>query len=150
MTMRIAVFISRVVVGGVLLAAGALKFGHFDSLASTMAAFRLPLLTPQVIAPLSIAIPCLEVLLGLYLLLGLFTRVAALAAAAEFLLFAAAIASLVVRGIPAACGCFGPGDTRPASWEEVARDLILAVLAAFIAWRAPGAWALDRRIRGET
>lgn len=148
--MNVAVFVSRLVVGAVLLAAGLLKFGHFDSLASTIAAFRLPLLTPQVIAPLSIAIPCLEVLLGAYLVLGLFTRVAAIVAVLEFLLFAGAIASLVIRGIPAACGCFGPGDTRPASWEEVARDLILAVLAAFIAWKAPGAWALDRRIRGET
>lgn len=147
--MKFAVFIARVIVGGVLLAAGALKLGHFDSLASTIAAFRLPLLTPEIIAPLSIVIPLLEVLLGAYLLIGLYTQIAALAAAVEMVLFAAAIASVVIRGIPAACGCFGPGDTRPASWEEVVRDLLLAALAAFIVWKAPGAWALDRRIRGE-
>jgi hypothetical protein len=33
-----------------------------------------------------------------------------------------------------------------ASWPEVARDVALALVAAFVAWRAPGAFALDRRM----
>lgn len=144
--MNVAVLIARLLVGGTLLAAGVLKIGHFDALAGTIAAFRLPFLSPGVIAVLSVAIPLIEVLLGAYVLIGLYTRIAAAIALAEFLVFAAAIASVVVRGIPASCGCFGPGDTRPASWEEVARDLALAAIAAFIVWRGPGAPALDRRI----
>ena len=147
--MRIAVFIARLLVGGILLVAGALKIGHFDVQATTIASYRIPFLAPQIIAPLAVAIPLLEVLLGAYVLLGLYTRAAAALAATEFVIFGAAIASVVLRGIPASCGCFGPGDTRPASWEEVARDLALAAVAAFIVWRAPGALALDRRIRGE-
>ena len=147
--MNIAVFVARVFVGGTLLAAGILKLGHFDSLASTIAAYRIPLLSPEIIAPLSVAIPLVEILLGAYVLVGLYTRVAASLALFEFVVFAAAVASVVVRGIPAPCGCFGPGDTRPASWLEVGRDLALAILAAFIVWRAPGVMALDRRIHGE-
>ncbi|MBV8602786.1 MAG: DoxX family membrane protein [Candidatus Eremiobacteraeota bacterium] len=144
--MSAAVFAARVLVGGLLLVAGALKIGHFDALASTIASYRIPFLAPQLIAPLSVAIPLAEVVMGAYVLIGLYTRTAAALAAAEFGIFAAAIASVVLRGIPASCGCFGPGDTRPASWEEVARDLALAAVAAFIVWRAPGALALDRRI----
>jgi uncharacterized membrane protein YphA (DoxX/SURF4 family) len=147
---NLAVLFARLIVGGTLLAAGVLKVGHFDALASTIAAYRIPFLSPSVILPLSVAIPLVEILVGAYVLIGLYTRAVAAVAMCEFAVFAAAVASVVVRGIPAPCGCFGPGDTRPASWLEVARDLGLAALAAFILWRAPGVLALDRRIRSQT
>lgn len=147
--MNVAVLIARLIVGGVLIAAGVLKFGHFDVLASMIATYRIPFLPAAVIIPLSIAIPCVEILVGAYLLIGLYTRAVAVVALCEFVVFAAAIASVVIRHIPAPCGCFGPSDTRPASWVEVARDLVLALITALIVWRAPGVLALDRRIRGE-
>lgn len=145
--MKIAVLLARIVVGGTLLAAGVLKLGHFDTLAATIAAYRIPFLPPDAIIPMSVAIPFIEILVGAYVLVGLYTRAAAAIALCEFAIFAAAVASVVVRGIPAPCGCFGPADTRPASWLEVARDVALAFIAAFIVWRAPGVLALDRRIR---
>jgi len=146
---KIVVLVARLIVGGTLLAAGILKFGHFDALASTIAEYRIPFLSPEIIAPLSVAIPLVEILVGAYVLVGLYTRAVAAVAMCEFLVFAAAVASVVLRGIPAPCGCFGPADTRPASWVEVARDLALAAVAAFVVWRAPGVLALDRRMRGE-
>jgi hypothetical protein len=74
-------------------------------------------------------------------------RVAAIVACVQFVLYAAAIASAVLRHIPASCGCFGPHDTATADWPHVAFDLALAVASAFIANGAPGALALDRRFR---
>jgi uncharacterized membrane protein YphA (DoxX/SURF4 family) len=148
--MKFAALIARLIVGGTLLAAGILKIGHFDALASTIASYRIPLLAPAVIAPISVAIPLIEVLLGAYLLIGLYTRIISALALCEFVLFAAAVASVVMRGISASCGCFGPGDTRPASWVEVARDLVLAALAAFLWWRGPGVLALDQRMHTES
>jgi hypothetical protein len=44
------------------------------------------------------------------------------------------------------CGCFGPSDATVTSWAEVARDAVLVVLAALVALRPPGTFALDRRI----
>jgi uncharacterized membrane protein YphA (DoxX/SURF4 family) len=140
----IAVFIVRVALGGVFLAAGALKIGHFDLFASQIAGFQL--LPHPLVAPLALLLPFVEVLLGAYLILGLFTRGAAWFAAFQLALFAAAIGSAVVRGISTSCGCFGPTDATMTSWPEVARDAGLAVLAALVAWRAPGALALDRRM----
>jgi predicted N-formylglutamate amidohydrolase len=64
----------------------------------------------------------------------------------QFVIYAAAIASAVVRHIPANCGCFGPHDAATADWPHVAFDLGLAAIAAFIAYGAPGALALDRRL----
>jgi uncharacterized membrane protein YphA (DoxX/SURF4 family) len=148
--MKIATLLARLIVGGTLLAAGILKIGHFDALASTIASYRIPFLGAAVIAPMSVAIPLVEVLLGAYILIGLYTRVVSALALCEFAIFAAAVASVVMRGIPASCGCFGPGDTRPASWVEVARDLGLAALAAFVLWRGPGVLALDQRMNPES
>lgn len=79
-------------------------------------------------------------------MLGLLTRFAAIVASTQFALFAAAVASLVVRGIPADCGCFGSGVNTPPTWPHVGGDLLLAALAALVAWRAPGFAALDRRL----
>lgn len=140
-----AVALARWVLGAVLIWAGAAKVGHPEALASAIAGFRL--LPGVVVAPLAVVLPYFELLLGLYLIAGLFTRVAGWVATVQFVLYAGAIASAVLRGIPANCGCFGPGDAAVADWPHVAFDLALAAVALFIALRAPGAFALDRRLR---
>jgi uncharacterized membrane protein YphA (DoxX/SURF4 family) len=140
----VVIFALRAALGGVFLAAGLLKVSHPELLAATIAAFRV--LPQPIIAPLAIALPYFEMILGGYLIVGLFTRPAAYVAAAQLAGFAAAIASVIVRGIPTACGCFGPSDTAPASWVDVARDLILAAVAVAVALRGPGILALDRRL----
>jgi uncharacterized membrane protein YphA (DoxX/SURF4 family) len=131
--------------GLVLGVAGAAKIGHAPALAAAIAGFRL--LPAEVVAPLSIVLPFVEVLVGLYLVSGLFTRVAAVLASAQYALYAAAIASAVIRHIPANCGCFGPNDVATADWPHVAIDLLLGALCAFVAWRAPGALALDGKLK---
>ncbi|HEX3467867.1 MAG TPA: MauE/DoxX family redox-associated membrane protein [Candidatus Elarobacter sp.] len=140
----IVVLVLRVVLGAVFLVAGILKIGHGIEFATEIAAFRL---VPQpLIAPMALGLPFLEVLLGGYLVIGLFTRTAAWVAAVMLLAFDGAIASAVVRGLTVSCGCFGPGDKTTTSWGEVARDAIFVLLAVVVALRPPGTLALDRRI----
>ena|SRR5579871_6498082 len=141
--MKVAVFAVRVLLGGLLLAAGALKVAHPAELASNIAGFRL--LPPDVVGPLAIALPYVELLLGAYLIVGLFTKAIATIAAAQFIIYAGAIGSAVLRHIPANCGCFGPQDSATADWPHVAFDVLLAVAAIFIARAAPGALAVDGR-----
>lgn len=140
----VAVLILRVLIGAVFVVAGFSKAGHAELFAAQIAGFRL---LPQiVIAPMALALPYLEMLLGGYLIVGLFTRASAWVAVALLALFDLAIASAVVRGLTISCGCFGPNDTTVTSWAEVARDAVLVVLAAIVALRAPGMLAVDRRI----
>jgi putative oxidoreductase len=139
------VALARLLLGALLIWAGAAKVGHPAALASAIAGFRL--LPAAATAPLAVILPYFEILLGLYLIAGLFTRVAGWVATAQFILYGGAIASAVLRGIPANCGCFGPGDAAVADWPHVAFDLVLAAIALFVALRAPGAFALDRRLR---
>lgn len=141
----IAVFVVRFAVGATLVVAGASKVFHAASLAAAIAGFRL--LPATIVGPLALALPYFELLVGIYLLVGLFTRATATVAAVQFLLYAGAIASAVVRHIPANCGCFGPGDTAVSDWPHVAFDGSLAIAAAFVAFAAPGAFAVDRKLR---
>jgi uncharacterized membrane protein YphA (DoxX/SURF4 family) len=142
--MEVAVLVLRVILGGILLVAGGLKVAHPAELASAIAGFRL--LPAVIVGPLALALPYVELLLGGYLIVGLFTRAIATIVTAQFLLYAGAVASAVVRHIPANCGCFGPNDTAVADWPHVASDLLLAAASAFVVFGAPGALALDRRM----
>jgi uncharacterized membrane protein YphA (DoxX/SURF4 family) len=144
-SVQAVVFVIRVLVGALLLVAGILKVGHAPELAASIAGFRL--LPPSVVGPLALALPYVEIFLGAYLAAGLFTRVIASIAALQFLCYAAAVASAVVRHIPANCGCFGPNDATVADWPHVALDLVLTAASAFVAYAAPGALAVDRRLR---
>ncbi|HET6885545.1 MAG TPA: MauE/DoxX family redox-associated membrane protein, partial [Rubrobacteraceae bacterium] len=71
-----ATLVSRVVLGGVFLFAGATKIPAPGSLAAAIRSYELGL--PEWLVSLSAhALPYLEVLLGLYLLAGLFTKTSA-------------------------------------------------------------------------
>jgi uncharacterized membrane protein YphA (DoxX/SURF4 family) len=142
--MNWVVLVLRVVVGAIFLFAGAAKVGHADQFAAQIAGFRL--LPQPAVAPLAVALPYLEILLGGYLVVGLFTRTAAWFAVALLAVFDLAVASAVVRGMTVSCGCFGPNDTTVTTWTEVARDAIFVLLAVIVALRPPGALAVDRRI----
>ncbi|HEX8805302.1 MAG TPA: MauE/DoxX family redox-associated membrane protein, partial [Candidatus Aquilonibacter sp.] len=87
----IAVSLARWLLGGLLIWAGAAKVGHPEALASTIAGFRL--LPAWFVAPVAVILPYFELLLGLYLVAGLFTRVAAWVATVQFVIYAGAIAS---------------------------------------------------------
>jgi putative oxidoreductase len=139
-----AVLVIRVILGVIFLVAGSAKIGHATFFAAQIAGFRI--LPSVVIAPMALILPYLEVMLGGYLVLGLFTRAAAWIAAAMLLAFDLAIASAVVRGMAVNCGCFGPTDQTVTTWAEVARDAVFVLLAIFVALRGPGTLSLDRRI----
>jgi uncharacterized membrane protein YphA (DoxX/SURF4 family) len=143
--MAVLMLALRVALGALLVVAGVLKAHDGAAVtASTIAAYRI--LPPIAVAPLALFLPYFEIGLGGYLVLGLFTRAAGYVAAVQFVAFAAAVASLVVRGIPASCGCFGAGQNEPPSWGHVGFDLLLAALALVLARLGPGLLALDARL----
>jgi uncharacterized membrane protein YphA (DoxX/SURF4 family) len=144
----LAVLVARVAIGLLLIVAGVLKAHDGPSAtALSIAAYRI--LPPLAVKLLGVALPYLEIFLGAYLVLGLFTRAAAWVAAGQFVVFAGAVASLVIRQLPADCGCFGSSIPTPPSWGHVGADLVLAAVSAGIALGAPGLFAIDRRLAGD-
>lgn len=143
--MGTVVFLVRLALGLLLLIAGVLK-AHDGPMATATSIAGYRILPPTVVAPLGVALPYIEILLGGYLVLGFLTRIAATVAAVQFGVFSLAIASLVVRHIASDCGCFGSTIATPPSWWHVAVDVALVAAAAFVARGAPGSYALDRAL----
>lgn len=126
----------RLVVGGVMLVAGGLKVGDPEQAGAAVQAYRL--LPPDLARVVGYALPTLEVVLGLLLVVGLFTRVAAAVSGALLVAFVVGIVSVWVRGYSIDCGCFGGGgDVSPEGLDrryatEIVRDVALIGMSAFL------------------
>jgi len=136
----------RLVLGGVILVAGALKVGHLETSARAVRAYQL--LPFDLAGVVGYGLPVLELAIGALLLLGLFTRVSAVVAGLLMVAFIIGIASAWARGLSIDCGCFGNGGTIAASQtqypQEIARDIGLFACAAWLAVRPRSAVSLDR------
>lgn len=140
----------RLIVGGVLLVAGALKVGHPTESARAVQAYQL---LPFDMAKLvGYGLPLAEIIVGVLLILGLLTRGAAVIATLMMVAFVIGIASAWARGLSIDCGCFGGGGTiakaDTAYGFEVTRDGILTLMGVYLCWRPGTALSLDRRWYG--
>lgn len=138
----------RLVLGGVFLYAGASKTLDPGGLAVSIRSYGLGL--PEWFVTLSAyALPPFEVLVGLYLLVGLFTGTSAWTANGLMILFIVALAQGALRGLEIDCGCFGSasGDEASSLWVDLARDFGLLALGLQLAFASPGKYSLDARLR---
>ena len=142
-----ATLVSRLVLGGVFLVAGATKIPDPGGLAASIRAYELPL--PEWFVSLSAhALPYLEVMLGLYLLVGLFTKVSAWATTGLTALFLLALLQGALRGLEIDCGCFGSSAGETSNlWLAAARDVGLLVLGLHLALAPAGRFSVDALLR---
>ena len=137
----------RLVLGVVLLVAGALKVTQLD--ASVLSVRLYQILPWELTALAGYAMPILEIATGLLLIVGLFTRWSALIGALFMVAFIIAIASVWARGISIDCGCFGGGgevakETAIANYPwDIARDVGLLATGVWAAWRPKSPFAVD-------
>jgi uncharacterized membrane protein YphA (DoxX/SURF4 family) len=135
----------RLVLGGVVLAAGVLKLGHLETSARAVRAYQL--LPYDLAGYVGYALPILEVAVGVLLVVGLFTRVAAVISGVLMIAFIVGIGSAWARGLSIDCGCFGNGGTIAASqtqypWE-IARDVGLLACAVWLTVRPHTAYSAE-------
>ncbi len=138
---------ARLLLGGVLVVAGVLK-AVLPPTEQVRAVRAYDLLPVGADAALAYALPFAEILVGLALIVGFGTRVAAAVGGALMLVFVAGIISVWVRGLSIDCGCFGGGGPvapeQTAYLTEILRDAGLAVAAAWLVVFGAGRLALDR------
>jgi len=137
--------LARLVLGIVLVVAGALKVGHLETSARAVRAYQL--LPYDVAGWVGYGLPVLELAVGALLVLGLFTRTAAVVGGLLMVVFVAGIASAWARGLSIDCGCFGEGGTidpsQTAYLPEILRDVGLLACAAWLVVRPRTAYGLD-------
>lgn len=140
----------RVFLGVVLIYAGSTKIGH--PLTAQRAVQAYELLPDGLANTIGLALPFLEVILGVLLVLGLFTRPAAIAGTLLMVVFILGISQAWARGLTIDCGCFGGGGqigaTETKYPQEIARDVAFALAGAWLWWRPRSLASLDRILFG--
>jgi uncharacterized membrane protein YphA (DoxX/SURF4 family) len=149
----------RLVLGGLLMYSGWLKLGISsfggalpttspEKFAETIKKFDLPLVGDDVgiISILAFAIPWTEVIVGVLMVLGLWTRAAALVATGLLASFTVGLALVMARGVEMSCSCFGSakflcGETVGAC--HIVRNAVLMAMGLMLVWKGSGALGLD-------
>lgn len=140
--------VARLVTGGVWLVAGLVKLPDPDASVRAVRAYDL---LPEAVVPfVGNALPVVEVVVGACLLVGLLTRPAAVVSALLFVAFIIGISAAWARGLQIDCGCFGGGGfdadaTSKYPWE-IARDVGLLALSAWLVVRPRSRFSLDARL----
>jgi uncharacterized membrane protein YphA (DoxX/SURF4 family) len=133
-TQRWLSFVARVVLAGVLISAGWLKVINPHEAAAAVQAYRL--LPTGVATYVGYGLPLFEILLGLVLLIGFRTRIAAIVTAVLMGIFIVGVASAWARGLSIDCGCFGGGGVVAKGHthyvQEIARDLLFVGLSVWL------------------
>jgi uncharacterized membrane protein YphA (DoxX/SURF4 family) len=141
--------ISRVVLGVLFLFTGVTKALDPVSFESSIRAYQL---VPGGFVPImAYALPWLEILLGAYLLLGLYLRWTAIITGALLIIFMVAMGQALARGLTLQCGCFGAAIGGVTLREDVnigsiLRDAVWLLMAVHLVV-APSVWTVDERLR---
>ena len=138
--------LARLILGGVLIVAGALKIGNLQKSAMSVRAYEmLPIWLANFFG---YALPWVEIGIGALLILGVAVRIIGALGALIMLGFIIAIAQAWARGLSIDCGCFGgggtidPEDTKYLS--TILRDIGFLALGVFLYFYPKGRFALDK------
>ena len=140
--------VARLVLGGVLLYAGATKV--LTPVGSARAVQAYQIFPFEVAQYIGYALPMVEIILGVLLILGLFIRTTAIIGTVLMVLFIAGIASAWARGLAIDCGCFGgggevaPGETQYP--RRIAEDVAFALCGVWLIVRPRSLLSLDNTL----
>lgn len=104
-------------------------------------------LPDHLVIDIAFMVPWAELIAGLCLIFGFFTRGAGLVIAGMMAIFILGIASVIWRGIDTHCGCFGKLDvicTGGLGWCHIIRNTVLGGVAAYLAKVGAGPYSLTR------
>jgi uncharacterized membrane protein YphA (DoxX/SURF4 family) len=141
--------VARLGLAAVWLISGGIKFA--DPGQTYLAVQAYEILPEGLVGIVATALPLVEIVLGLLVLLGAATRITAVVSAVVLVGFIAAVAQSWARGLTIDCGCFGgggqvePGQT--AYPQEIATDVGFLALAAWLIIRPSTPFSADGWLR---
>ena len=140
---------ARVVVGGLFTFAAYVKLSEPQNFLESVMAFKIfsgkPL--PDHLANLAtFALPWIELICGVLLVLGLYARSAAVVLSGLLVTFIVALVMVLQLPGPIECGCFGKFEVPCGAIVgpcHVARNSVLLGLTAMVLFAGPGRWSVD-------
>ena len=138
--------IARLVLGGVLLAAGGLKIANLQKSAMSVRAYEL---LPVGLANfLGYVLPWVEIGMGLLLIVGVAVSIVGLLGALTMFAFVIAIAQAWARGLSIDCGCFGGGgqvDPEETKYlSTILRDIGFLILGVYLYYFPKGKFGIEK------
>lgn len=135
----------RVLLGAIFVLAGYLKIEDPQAFAFAIKGFKI--LPDHLIVSAAFVLPCIEILAGVLLIVGLWARSAAIVIFLMLLAFTAGQFSVIQRGLDVKCTCFGNLEW-PCSGAigtcHLVRNSVLMLMAIVAATLGPGPLAIDR------
>ncbi|MEM7623246.1 MAG: DoxX family protein [Planctomycetota bacterium] len=138
----------RLALGGLFLWAGFLKAADPQAFAFAIKGYGLleGAGAGHVIRLMAYTIPWAEIICGLLIVSGAWTRGAAMFLAIQLGLFTVANALVLEKEIK--CSCFGDSDPfcgdAAIGWCHIIRNSSMLAAALLLAWRGAGIWSVDR------
>jgi methylamine dehydrogenase accessory protein MauD len=130
--MDIVLLFARLLLASVFAVAGIAKLVDREGSRQAVVDFGIP---ARLAAPLGIVLPLTELAVALALIPAATAFWGAVGALALLLLFVAGIGANLARGRRPDCHCFGQLHSAPAGWATLARNGVLAAVAALLVWR---------------
>lgn len=134
-TMDDALVIARVGLAAVFFVAGVAKLTDRPGTRQALANFDVP---PRLIDPFVLLLPLAELAAATALVFPTTARWGASGSLVLLALFVGGLTRVLRRGEAPDCHCFGQLHSKPASWVTVARNLVLAIPAVYVALTGPG------------
>jgi putative oxidoreductase len=139
----------RIALGGAFCYAAWMKLNDVQSFAEAIKGFKVVNVDTHehLIVIGAYTMPWVEMIAGVLLALGLFTRAASATIALLLIAFMAALMHVIFDdSISADCSCFGDVKLVCGSsvgWCQVIRDLVMLVPCVYLIWRGGGHLSLD-------
>jgi uncharacterized membrane protein YphA (DoxX/SURF4 family) len=132
----------RLYIAGLFIYAGMVKINYSAEFAETIASYRM--VPYWGVNGMAIAMPWIELIVGILLIGGVRVRSAIVVAGSLLLMFTVGIAVNLIWKAPIDCGCFHTlGDTI--SWKTLMRDLVWVAMAVYV-YRYDRIFRLERKI----
>lgn len=134
--------LGRILLGAIFIYAGLSKVLTPDQFARTVINYRI---VPGVGVNLfAIVLPWLELVSGIFLLVGFLSRGSILIITLLMAVFSVAITSALLRGLDISCGCFSSDGVSKVTVSYLIRDLALLALSLHVLFHDQKIFSLDK------
>jgi uncharacterized membrane protein YphA (DoxX/SURF4 family) len=119
--------IARMVLGAIYMYASFDKLANAQAFADVISNYQM--LPVQLVNPLAIFLPWVELITGLFLITGKWVKGSLLIYTTLLVIFIIALAQALIRGLDISCGCF---SVKPSSTSDVWLRLIEDIILLFV------------------